>query len=269
MTIPLAVDTSRLYAQSRIDLVAALRLAAQFGLHEGVCNHFSLSVPLSDGTSAFLINPQGLQWSEVLPSDLVLVDVNGRKLDGKYHVEPTAFFIHGRIHRAKTGAHCILHTHMPYATALTLLEDGALQWASQNSLRFYNRVAYYSEYGGLALDEAEGDRICDKLADADILFMANHGVIVCAENMAYAFDDLYYLERACMVQVLAMSTGRPLRILSPEIASLTSRQFQGERQQSALHFEALKRMLSVREPDGREPKGMSDSTWLGNVEASC
>ncbi len=243
-------------------------MAAQFGLHEGVCNHFSLSVSLGDGTSTFLINPQGLQWSEVLPSDLVLVDVNGRKLDGKHHVEPTAFFIHGCIHKSKTRARCILHTHMPYATALTLLEDGKLQWASQNSLRFYNRVAYYPEYGGLALDEAEGGRICDKLADADILFMANHGVIVCAENMAYAFDDLYYLERACMVQVLAMSTGRPLRILSPEIASLTSRQFQGERQQSTLHFEALKRKLTLREPDGREPNGRSDPTWLGNVQAS-
>jgi ribulose-5-phosphate 4-epimerase/fuculose-1-phosphate aldolase len=239
---------SQVLTEARIDLACALRFAAQLGLHEGVCNHFSLSVPLGDGTDAFLINPQGLLWSEILPSDLVMVDVHGAKLQGKHNVEPTAFFIHGRIHKAKANARCIMHTHMPYATALTLLDDGRLEWVSQNSLRFYNRVAYDSQYRGLALDDAEGDRICGKLADADVLFMANHGVLVCAESAAYAFDDLYYLERACMVQVLAQSTGRPLRYVSAEVAALTSRQFDGERQQSTLHFEALKRSLSAREP---------------------
>src|SRR3954464_9295732 len=94
--------------EARIDLAAALRFAAQLGLHEGVCNHFSLSVPLSDGTDAFLINPQGLLWSEILPSDMVVVDVHGNKLQGKHSVEPTAFFIHGRIHKAKPNARCIM-----------------------------------------------------------------------------------------------------------------------------------------------------------------
>jgi ribulose-5-phosphate 4-epimerase/fuculose-1-phosphate aldolase len=240
---------SRELREARIDLASSLRFAAQLGLHEGVCNHFSLSVPLGDGTDAFLINPQGLLWSEILPSDLVMVDVHGNKLNGKHSVEPTAFFIHGRIHKAKANASCIMHTHMPYATALTLLDDGRLEWVSQNSLRFYNRVAYDPQYRGLALGEAEGDRICGKLADADVLFMANHGVLVCAESAAYAFDDLYYLERACMVQVLAQSTGRPLRNVSAEVAALTSRQFVAERQQSTLHFEALKRSLSTRDPN--------------------
>jgi ribulose-5-phosphate 4-epimerase/fuculose-1-phosphate aldolase len=246
---------NRILTEARIDLAGALRFAAQLGLHEGVCNHFSLSVPLGDGTDAFLINPQGLQWSEIVPSDLVLVDVHGVKLQGKHDVEPTAFFIHGRIHKAKARARCIMHTHMPYATALTLLEDGRLEWVSQNSLRFYDRIAYDTQYRGLALDDAEGDRICGKLADADILFMANHGVLVCAETPAYAFDDLYYLERACMVQVLAESTGKPLRRISAEVAALTYRQFEAERQQSDLHFEALKRSLN------REPN------WLADLQA--
>jgi ribulose-5-phosphate 4-epimerase/fuculose-1-phosphate aldolase len=253
-TVPICED--RLLTEARIDLASALRFAAQLGLHEGVGNHFSLSVPLSDGTEAFLINPQGLQWSEILPSDMVMVDVNGNKLQGKHSVEPTAFFIHGRIHKAKANARCIMHTHMPYATALTLLEDGRLEWVSQNSLRFYDRVAYDSEYRGLALDDSEGDRICGKLADADVLFMANHGVLICAETAAYAFDDLYYLERACMVQVLAQSTGKALRRVSSEVASLTTRQFAGERQQSTLHFEALKKSLSKK-----------DSNWLADIQA--
>jgi ribulose-5-phosphate 4-epimerase/fuculose-1-phosphate aldolase len=106
--------------QARIDLTASLRLAAHLGLHEGVCNHFSLLV--SDGAQAnsFLINPQGIHWSELTPDDLVTIDSDGEKLDGKHDVEPTAFFIHSRIHGAKSNARCIMHTHMPYATALTL-----------------------------------------------------------------------------------------------------------------------------------------------------
>ncbi|MEO6911585.1 MAG: aldolase [Edaphobacter sp.] len=234
--------------QAKIDLTASLRSAALLGLHEGVCNHFSYAVPSDSGAEVFLINPQGIHWSDISPSDIVTVDVDGNKLDGRCDVEPTAFFIHGRIHRAKKNARCIMHTHMPYATALTLLEDGHLEWVSQNSLRYYDRVAYDTEYGGLALDSQEGDRICGKLANADILFMANHGVAICAETIANAFDDLYYLERACTVQVLAQSTGKPLRFISPEVAARTARQFEQERQQSSLHFEALKRNLDRVSP---------------------
>src|SRR5580698_8770039 len=163
-----SIRENQAIAAAKIDLASALRFAAQLGLHEGVCNHFSLSVQLDDGTDAYLINPQGLQWSEILPSDMVMVDANGSKLAGKHSVEPTAFFIHGRIHKAKKNARCIMHTHMPYATALTLLEDGRLEWASQNSLRYYGRVAYDAEYGGLALDDQEGARITSKLVDADV-----------------------------------------------------------------------------------------------------
>lgn len=243
------LQEDRLLSEAKIELAGALRFAAQLGLNEGVCNHFSLAVPDENGTDRFLINPQGLNWAEIVPSDLVTVDVEGNKLAGKHSVEPTAFFIHSRIHRSKPNARCIMHTHMPYATALTLLEDGKLESVSQNSLRFYGRVAYDDDYRGLALDDAEGDRICSRLADADVMFMANHGVLICAETVAYAFDDLYYLERACTVQVLARSTGKPLRYVSPEIASLTARQFALERQQSALHFEALMRSMDRREPN--------------------
>jgi len=245
-TLPIREDA--LLTQAKTDLAAALRFAAQFGLNEGVCNHFSLAAPGKDGTDTFLINPQGLHWADISPSDMVTVDVDGNKLDGIHNVEPTAFFIHSRIHRSKANARCIMHTHMPYATALTVVTGGRLEWVSQNSLRFYDRVAYDSEYGGLALDDREGDRICSKLAGADVLFMANHGVLICAESVAYAFDDLYYLERACMVQVLAQSTGMPLREIAPEVAALTAQQFGAERQQSTLHFEALKRSLDRQGP---------------------
>jgi ribulose-5-phosphate 4-epimerase/fuculose-1-phosphate aldolase len=232
--------------EARRDLVCALRSAERLGLAEGVCNHFSLAVP--GKPEQFLINPQGLHWSEVTPADLVIVDGDGRHVSGKHTVEPTAFFIHGRIHRATPRAQCVLHTHMPYATTLAIIDGGELAWASQNALRFHGRVAYDRAYNGLALSNAEGDRMAAKLRDADVLFLANHGVIVCGTSVAYAFDDLYYLERACLLQVLAHGTGRPLRIVPEKIAAQTRAQMDAERQQSDLHLAALKRILDKVEP---------------------
>jgi ribulose-5-phosphate 4-epimerase/fuculose-1-phosphate aldolase len=215
-------------------------------LSEGVCNHFSLALPGRPGQ--FLINPQGLHWSEVTPADLVVVDGNGGHISGKHTVEPTAFFIHGRIHRANPRAQCVLHTHMPYATALTIIDGGELAWASQNALRFHGRVAYDRDYNGLALSDTEGDRMAAKLRDADVLFLANHGVIVCGASVAYAFDDLYYLERACMLQVLAHGNGRPLKIVPENIAALTRSQMDAERGQSDLHLAAWQRILDRDAP---------------------
>jgi ribulose-5-phosphate 4-epimerase/fuculose-1-phosphate aldolase len=244
---PMTHDRSEIEARS--DLTAALRWASRLGYGEGVCNHFSME--LQGEPARFLINPQGLHWSEVTTDDLVVVDADGRKISGRHTVEPTAFFIHGAIHRGKPRAKCVLHTHMPYATALTAIHGGRLQWASQNSLKFYGRVAYDDNYNGLALDENEGARMCAQLAQADVIFLANHGVIVTGPTMASAFDDLYYLERACMLQVLAMSTGRPLRIVTGEVAAKTGRQLAEESQQAELHFAALKRILDRDEPGWR------------------
>jgi len=242
-------DAGALQAQAREDLAAALRWASRLGYGEGVCNHFSMALPGKPGL--FLINPQGLHWSEVTTADLVVVDADGRKVSGRHDVEPTAFFIHGCIHRGKPAAQCVLHTHMPYATTLTAVHDGRLEWMSQNALRFYGRVAYDDAYNGLALDEAEGDRMCAQLASADVIFLANHGVIVTGKTMADAFDDLYYLERACMLQVMAMGTGRALRIVPDEIAALTRSQMAAEFQQAKLHFTAIKRLLDRDEAGWR------------------
>src|SRR5262249_44528974 len=157
--------------------------------------------------------------------------------------EATAFFIHSRIHRNKPGAACVLHTHMPYATAIAISDGGRLEWASQNALRFYGRVAYDEFYNGLVLDAEEGDRVCAQLENAGTLFLANHGVIVCGETVAQAFDDLYFLERACMVQVLAESAGRALKVVPESIAAMTGRQITSDKIQPKLHLEALKRIL--------------------------
>ena len=232
--------------QVRIDLAAALRWANRLGLGEGICNHFSMEIPGHPGH--FLINPQGLHWSEVTPGDLVVLDATGRKVQGRHNVEPTAFFIHGAMHRSKPSAKCVLHTHMPYATTLTVLQGGRLEWISQNSLKFLGRVAYDDNYNGLALDEAEGNRMCALAKEADVLFLANHGIIVCGPTVAAAFEDLYYLERACMLQVLATGTGKPLRVVAERVAGLTARQMAEDGEQTELHFAAIKRMLDRDEP---------------------
>ena len=247
--------TESIVSQARVDLAAALRWAARLGLSEGVDNHFSMTVPGPDGEiqgDRFLINPYGWHWSEITASSLVLADDKGNVLEGSNAIEDSAFFIHSRVHIEVPNARVVLHNHMPYTTALTLLEDGRLEMCEQNALQFDGRIAYDDEYNGLALDSNEGDRISNKMGEASILFMACHGVIVTGESVARAFTDLYYLERASMFQVLARSTGGNLRQISDSVREATRGQMDkelpliGER-----HFSALRRILDREEPDYR------------------
>lgn len=233
---------------ARIDLAAALRWAERHGFSEGICNHFSFMAP---GTQdRFLINPQARHWREITASSLLLVGADGRLIEGESPPEPTALFIHWRLHRAAPQARCVLHTHMPYATALTMLDAPEVLPALQTSLMFHEQIAYDPDYNGLALDEAEGDRIAAKLGNRSIVFLGNHGVIVTGRTVHEAYDRLYYLERACMTQVIALSTGKPLRLVRPEIARKTAQQMAGEGgSQTHAHFEALKRILAKEAPD--------------------
>jgi len=232
---------SPLVRKLREDLALALRAAAFHGLSEGVCNHFSVEIP--DKSGRFLLNPRGLLWSEVQAEDIVMVDTAGAALAGRHPVEPTAMFIHAAVHQI-AGKACVLHTHMPYATALTLTERRMLDTAlSQNAMRFFGRVAVDKHYNGLALDAKEGERIAHAMQGADVVFLGNHGVVVCAERMDYAYDDLYFLERACMMQVLAMSTGLPLAPVDSHLAATIGAQIMSERLQSELFFKALGRTL--------------------------
>jgi ribulose-5-phosphate 4-epimerase/fuculose-1-phosphate aldolase len=242
--MPEEVFRSAAVSRLRADLALALRAAAHHGLGEGVCNHFSVALP--GGAEGYLINPRGLMWSEVGADDIVMIDPWGAVLAGRHAVEPTAMFIHAAVHRI-AGKACVMHTHMPYASALTLTVDRALDTTlSQNAMRFHGRVAADPHYNGLALDASEGERIARAMDGADIVFLGNHGVIVCGERIDYAYDDLYYLERACAAQIIAQSTGRPLAPVDPALAQRVAEQSNGERMQSELFFEALRRMLTAR-----------------------
>jgi ribulose-5-phosphate 4-epimerase/fuculose-1-phosphate aldolase len=229
--------------QLRRELAAALRLAEKFGFSEGICNHFSVVVP--GAGERYLINPYGLHWSEMRAEHLLMIDGEGRVLEGEGEVEATARHIHVQGHRANPRHKCILHVHMPWATSLTMVKDGRLEMAHQTAARYFGRVAYQS-FGGIALDESEGKRIAEaqrKNPDADVFFLAHHGVSIGAPTVALAFDELYYLERACKQQVLAMSTGRPLEIMPEVQVRETARQYmQLLDVQAEAHFKALMRV---------------------------
>ncbi len=236
------------YAEDRIDLAAALRWAAKYDLNEGIDNHFTLRLP--GGEERYLAHPHGLHWSEIGPRDLIVVDPEGSVVEGEGEIETSSFCIHVPIHQSRPDANCVLHAHMPYATALASSEGGRLEMASQNALRFANRVAYDTEYSGIALSPEEGHRLAACMGTCTILFMANHGVTVVGDTVGRAFDDLYFVERACKVQVLAEATGRPLKLIPDDVVRDTVQQMVSDSTvYPSLHFDALKRMLAREAPE--------------------
>lgn len=243
----LATDAIR---AAREDLAACFRMAARNGFEEGICNHFSAVLPGHD--DLFLVNPYGYAFRELTASKLLICDFHGNVLDGDGVPEATAFYIHAEIHKRVPRAKVAFHTHMPYATALSMTEGDPLIWAGQTALKFYGRTAVDRDYNGLALDRSEGARIASSVGDADIVFMKHHGVMVLAPTIAEAWDDLYYLERAAEVQVLAMSTGRKVLPVDPAIAAATYRQMrEGDSESARLHLAAIRRQLDAEEPQYR------------------
>ena len=164
-------------------------------------------------------------------------------IEGEYPPPRSGVCIHIPMHQAHPRGEFVFHTHTPWATALCAVEGGRLEMVHQNSVRFFEDVAYDDNFNGVALEPQEGERMAQICGDKTILFLANHGVISSAETAAEAFDHLYFLERACQVQVLAMSTGRPLRLITEQVVRETRAQFSGLQLNAVRHFAALKRIL--------------------------
>ncbi|MEI8022778.1 MAG: class II aldolase/adducin family protein [Actinomycetota bacterium] len=235
---------------ARRDLTVAFRWAAKLEMHEATANHFSVAV--SQDSQDFLINPAGRHFSLVRASELILVDLNAESFSVAENqlVDPTAINLHGQLHKLLPHAKCILHTHMPYATALACLHDFEFLMLDQNACRFYQRIAYDRNYSGMALEASEGQRIAKVLGDSkSVLFLANHGVIVVGNSVAEAFDELYYLEKAAQLQVLALSTGRELSIIDDEIATLVCKQWLEYPKSAEHHFAALIEILDQQSPE--------------------
>ncbi len=239
-----------IHHHARVDLAAAFRWAARLDMHESIANHFSVAV--SDDGSRFLLNPVGRHFARIRASELLLVDAtNPAALQGPEAPDPTAWHLHAELHRRLPQARCILHTHMAYTTALCCLQDVEFLMLDQNACRFHGRIAYDRDYSGMALEASEGERVARLLGPGkSVLFMGNHGVIVVAPTVAQAFDELYYLEKAAKVQVLALSTGRPLALIPEAVAALAGAQWNDYPTPfSEQHFNELKLILDQEEPD--------------------
>ena len=234
-------------AQLRIDLAAVFRLAEHFNWHEGVANHFSLAVS-TDGKQ-FLMNPKWRHFSAIKASDLLLLDADDKDAMKRPNApDETAWCIHGRMHALVPSARCVLHAHPAYATALAGLADPEIKPIDQNTARFYKRVAYDLGYEGMANSDAEGNRLAALLGNHKTMMMGNHGVLIAAASVAEAFDELYYLERACQTLMLAYASGQKLNVMSDKVAEQTARDWDLYTDSAFAHFEEMKKVLDRKDP---------------------
>ncbi len=202
--------------EARIHLAAAHRLAVLHELDEGIDNHFTVTLPGRE--DRYLILPFGLHWSEARASDMIVFDESGATLEGEGKVELSANCIHAPVHRI-CGARVVLHTHQPWALALNMLEDNRLLPANQTAAFFHGHVAYDDVYPGPADTHQEGERLARVIGDRCVLFMKNHGVMVAGSSVAEAYKRLYFLERVCRTQVLALGTGKPIEVLQEAVVA--------------------------------------------------
>jgi ribulose-5-phosphate 4-epimerase/fuculose-1-phosphate aldolase len=233
-------------AKARIDLAAVLRWSARLNYQQGVCNHFSLLAPGSE--NLFLVNPEGLFWSEMTASSLLLCDLDGKIVEGQGTVEASAFALHAPIHRDVKGARAVLHTHSPYATALCLVDNGVVEPVFLPGLQFFGKIAYHEDCQGGAFTAEEGAREAAILGNNNVLMMRNHGPLVVGPTVAAAFDRMYYLEQTCQRQILAMSSHLPLRRVDAAIAQALADRVSLFDELAEKHLSAIKRVLDREEP---------------------
>ena len=229
------------------DLAAVFRWTARLNMNEGIANHFSVCLPNSND---FYVNGSGLHFSSIKASDMVLVEQ--KKIEeikkNPELVDPTAINIHGTIHRKIPHARCILHVHSKYATTLSTLKDPTLKPIDQNTMRFYNRVAIFDDFGGLGFEE-ESNKMASAIGNNRSMILANHGVLTVGQTVAEAFDELYYFEKACETYITALSSNKELNIVSSKVAEKTAQEWEnypvnmGEQ-----HLNQIKKILDREDP---------------------
>ena len=233
------------------DLAAVFRWTAKLNMNEGIANHFSACLPNSND---FYVNGSGLHFSSIKASDMVLVEQNKiEEIKKKPElVDPTALNIHGTIHKKVPHARCILHVHSKYATALSTLKDPTLQPIDQNTMRFYNRVAVYNDFGGLGFEE-ESHKMAAAIGNNRSMLLANHGILTVGQTVGQAFDELYYFEKACETYITALSTNKELKIANSKVAEKTAQEWEnypvnmGEQ-----HLKAIRSILDNEDPSYKD-----------------
>jgi ribulose-5-phosphate 4-epimerase/fuculose-1-phosphate aldolase len=240
--------TNMTVLEFRQDLAAAFRWTARLNMHEAVGNHFSLAIN-PDGTR-FLINPNARHFSRITASSLIEIDANDPDTMARPDApDPTAWGLHGGIHRACPHARCVMHVHSVHATVLASLADSRLPAIDQNSAMFHNRLVVDDHYGGMAFGE-EGTRCAALLADPKIttMVMGNHGILIIGRTVAETFNRLYYFERAAETYIRALQTGRPLRVLPEAVAEKTAREWDSYPGFAEAHLAELRAILDVEDP---------------------
>lgn len=188
--------------QQRTDLAALYRLVASHGWDDMLFTHLSARVP---GTDHFLLNPLGLMFDEVTASSLVKVDADGNKVMATdYDINPAGFTIHSAVHMARDDAHCVMHLHTDDGVAVSA-QDAGLMPITQHAMQL-GEIAYH-DYEGVALDLDERERIVRDLGDRQAMILRNHGTLAVGATCADAYMVMYYLERACTMQIRALSGG--------------------------------------------------------------
>ncbi|MFF7654810.1 class II aldolase/adducin family protein [Streptomyces sp. NPDC007983] len=241
----------------RRELAAVYRLVAHFRMTDLIFTHISARVPGPE--LHFLINPYGLLFEEITASNLVKVDLSGHPVEETPHpVNPAGFVIHSAVHAARPDAHCVLHTHTRAGCAIAAQEEGLLP-LNQISMEFHGRLGYH-DYEGVALNLAEQRRLVADLAGHPAMILRNHGLLTVGETPAQAFLRMYYLDKACEIQVAATAGGAKLVMPPPDIRELTARQLAGEGEGSDfqddkaydLAWSALLRLVERVAPDYKD-----------------
>tara|TARA_Y100001968_G_scaffold29_1_gene23 strand:- start:1937 stop:2707 length:771 start_codon:yes stop_codon:yes gene_type:complete len=235
--------------QERIELAAAFRWVERLNMHEAVGNH--LSVAVNDDGTRFLMNPNLVHFSLIKASDLLLIDANDPEtINRSNSPDPSAWGLHGSIHRNCPHHRCLMHVHSRYATVLASLADSNLPAIDQNCAVFFNRTVIDSDYGGLAFED-EGKRCSHLLNDPSkkVLIMGNHGVMIVGENVADTFNRLYYFERAAETYIQALQTNRPLRVLSDQIAEKVAQEIETYPGFAERH---LKNLMMILDKEGSD-----------------
>ena len=193
----------------RVELAAAYRLISSYGWDDLIFTHLSVRVPGPD--HHFLLNPYDLMFEEITASSLVKVDFEGQPvLASQYRTNPAGFVIHSAIHMARDDAKCVMHLHTNCGQAVSAMEDGLLP-LTQTAMTVTGDIAYH-HYEGVAIDLDERERLVDDLGDKHTMILRNHGTLTVGETIGEAFLRLYFLERACVAQVAAMSGGAALNM---------------------------------------------------------